>query len=97
MPRHTPVVMRWTDEHGRPREERAETQELSPHGALLDSPVALPLEQRLRLEAPEISREAEAVVIRVQEGSAAGRTLLGVEFVEVEDFWDVAFPPEASH
>jgi hypothetical protein len=33
----------------------------------------------------------------VQSGSAPGRTLLGIEFVEVEDFWDVAFPPESPH
>ena len=97
MLRHTPVVMHWTDELGRPREERAETQELSPHGALLDSPVALPFEQRFRLHATEINREAEAEVIRVQPGPAPGRTLLGIEFVEVMDFWDVPFPPESTH
>ena len=97
MLRRTPVVLRWTDEFGRPREERGETSELSPHGALLDSPVAIPFGQRFRLEALEINREAEAQVIRVQPGSAPGRTFLGVEFVEVEEFWDVAFPPEAGN
>jgi hypothetical protein len=97
MLRRTPVVLRWTDELGRPREERGETVELSPHGALVDSPAALPFHRRFRLEAPEIRREAEAEVIRVQSGSAPGRTLLGIEFVEVEDFWDVAFPPESPH
>lgn len=97
MLRRTPVVMRWTDELGRVREETGETTELSPHGALVDSPVALPFAQRFRLQAPEINREAEAEVIRVQPGSAPGRTFLGVEFVEVEDFWDVPFPPESSH
>ncbi|MGH9861912.1 MAG: hypothetical protein ACRD35_00660, partial [Candidatus Acidiferrales bacterium] len=94
MLRRTPVIMSWTDELGRPRQEMATTSELSPHGALIEATVPLPLGQRFRLRAPEISREAEAQVIHVKEGELPGSTELGVEFVEIEDFWDVPFSPD---
>ncbi len=94
MVRRTPVIMSWTDELGRPRQEMATTSELSPHGALIEATVPLSLGQRFRLRAPEISREAEAQVIHVQESELPGIAELGVEFVEVEDFWDVPFSPD---
>lgn len=94
MLRRTPVILSWTDELGRPRQEMATTSELSPHGALIEATVPLPLGQRFRLRAPEISREAEAQVIHLQEGELPGIAELGIEFVEVQDFWDTAFPPD---
>lgn len=92
--RRAPVVLCWTDEFGRARELAAETREWSPHGARIDSTTALPLDLRFRVRAPELGREAEAQVIHVQPGEVPGRTDLGIEFLNVENFWGVAFPPE---
>lgn len=91
-----PVVLSWVDEFGRAREEPAETQLVSQHGALVRSPVALPLHQRLRLRALELNREAEAEVVWVESSEVPGRTDLAIEFVDTEDFWGIPFPSEGE-
>jgi hypothetical protein len=94
LPQKIPVVLSWTDEHGRHREEGAETVLLSQHGTLLKTPVDLPVEHRLRLRVPETKSEAEAEVIWVQKGEAPGGVELGIEFVEAENFWEIDFPAD---
>jgi hypothetical protein len=94
--RSVPVVLIWTDEFGRLREAEAETEILSQHGALVRSPVVLPLHQRLRLRAPEINREAEAEVVWVEPSAVPGQTDLAIEFVDTEDFWGIPFPSEEA-
>lgn len=94
LPQKLPVVLSWTDEHGRRREEGAETILLSQYGALLMAPMALPVEHRLHLRLPEAKQEAEAEVIWVQEGDAPEQVELGIEFVEAENFWGIDFPAD---
>lgn len=94
LPRQIDVVLNWVDELGRVREEYAQTKMLSQHGAAVSSVVGLPEKQRFRLRAPETNREAESRVVWVQPGDVPGRTDLGVEFLEVEDFWGIPFPPD---
>jgi len=94
LPQKTAVVLSWTDEHGRQREEGAETILLSRYGTLVRSPVALPVEQRLRLRVPETKNEAEAEVIWLQEGEAPEHNELGIEFLEAENFWEIDFPAD---
>lgn len=92
LPQKIAVVLCWTDEHGRQREEGAETILLSRYGTLVRSPVVLPVEHRLRLRVPETKNEAEAEVIWVQEGEAPEHTELGIEFLEADNFWEIEFP-----
>jgi len=94
--RSVPVVLTWTDEFGREREAAAETEILSQHGALVRSPAALPLNQRLRLRAPHLEREAEAEVVWVELREATGSTDLALEFVDTDDFWGIPFPAEGE-
>jgi hypothetical protein len=94
--RSVAVVLTWIDEFGREREAEAETEILSQHGALVRSPVVLPLSQRLRLRAPHLEREAETEVVWVEKSEATGSADLALEFVDTEDFWGIPFPSEGG-
>lgn len=94
LPRRIDIVLNWVDELGRVREEFAQTKMLSKHGAAVSSIVNLPVKQHFRLRAPEMAREAESHVVWAQPGDIPGRTDLGVEFLELEDFWGIPFPPD---
>jgi hypothetical protein len=83
------IMLSWTDEFGRGRQEEAETLVLSKHGALLSTSVVLPLSHRLQVWAPELDRKAEAEVVWLRSGEAPGRTHLAIEFVDRDDFWDL--------
>ncbi len=95
LPRRVGVVLTWTDEYGRGREQEVETRIISRHGALLACPTGFPLNQRLHLRAPELGRVAEAEVVWVQPG-LPGETEVAVEFVTGDDFWGLPFTPEAE-
>lgn len=88
------VIMNWEDEWGRAREEEAQTWGICQHGALLGSRVPLAAQQVLRLRAPELGREVEARVVHSRPGFVPGFTDLGVEFIGLENFWDVEFPKD---
>ncbi len=90
------VVLVWKDEWGHTREDPAQTRILSDFGAEVLAPVALPVGSRLRMRVPLLGREADAQVISARAGEQPGRVELGLELVGVEDFWDVAIPPEAG-
>jgi hypothetical protein len=90
------VVLIWKDEWNRTREDPAQTRILSDYGAEVVAPVALPVGSRLRLRVPRLNREADAQVISARAGEQPGRVELGIELVGVEDFWEVAIPPEAG-
>ncbi|MBI4466214.1 MAG: PilZ domain-containing protein [Acidobacteria bacterium] len=94
LPRQIDVVLNWVDEMGRVREEQGQTRLLSKHGAAVNSPVGLASKQRFRLRAPEMNREAESHVVWSKPSELPGRTDLGVEFLETEDFWEIPFPPD---
>lgn len=93
-PRRIDVVLNWVDELGRVREEYGQTKSLSKYGASVSSLVALPVKQRFRLRAPEMGREAESRVVWARPGDFPGRTDLGVEFLDCENFWGLSFPPD---
>jgi len=94
LPRQIDVVLNWVDEMGRVREEAAQTQMVSKHGAAVTAPAALAVRQHMRLRVPEMGREAESQVVWVKPGEIPGRTDLGVEFLQAEDFWGINFPPD---
>lgn len=91
-----PVVLIWTDEWGRLREEKAETRLVRRHGAVISTLAVVPSDQPLRLRVPEVGREAEVEIIGVLASETPGWTELEIEFVEAEDFWGIAFPPAAG-
>lgn len=94
LPRQIDVVLNWVDEMGRVREEAGQTRVVSKHGAALTSQIALAVRQHMRLRVPEMGREAESHVVWARPGEVPGRTDLGVEFLESQDFWGIEFPPD---
>lgn len=94
LPRQVEVSLNWVDEWGRVREEYGKTQLLSQHGATVSSVVELPEAQHFRLRAPEMNREVESRVVWARPSPVPGRTDLGLEFLETDDFWGIPFPPD---
>lgn len=92
LPRRVDVILNWVDDAGRVNEGYGQTLTLSKHGAALSSLVPLAEKQRLRLQAPEMNREAESRVVWARPGLLPGRTDLGIEFTEAQDFWGIPFP-----
>jgi len=94
LPRQIDVVLNWVDEMGRVREEAGQARVLSKHGAAVRAPVVLPVCQHLRLRVPEMGREADSHVVWATPSSLPGQTDMGVEFLQLEDFWGIPFPPD---
>jgi hypothetical protein len=92
VPRRVAVVLIWTDEWGRVREEEGETRLLSRQGAVVSTSELIPSGQPLRLRAPEVGREAYVQIVGAKAGEIPGRTNLEVEFVEGNDFWGALLP-----
>lgn len=94
VPRKVSLVLVWTDELGRVREEKAETLLLSQYGALLKAPLELPLQQRVTLRLPDEGRQADAEVVWVRSVESSGAVSLAIEFLQDENFWGLLpFPP----
>ncbi len=93
LPRRVDVLLSWREGPG-VREVRGQTLTVSQHGAALTTGAALAEKQQLRLRAPWVNREAESRVIWVRSAGAPGGSQLGVEFLEGQDFWGVAFPAD---
>jgi hypothetical protein len=93
LPRRVDVLLSWREGPG-VREVRGQTLSVSQHGAALTTGAALVERQQLRLRAPWVNREAESRVIWVRSAGAPGGSQLGIEFLEGQDFWGVAFPAD---
>lgn len=91
--RRIPVSVTWLDPEGRPRQEAAETKLLSRHGALLDSYSHTRLEpgKVLCLSLPEGGDEVRSRVVYTTPAEQPGRTCIAIEFIGVDNFWDVSF------
>lgn len=96
LPLRLEVVLSWTDEMGRAREEKAETEMLSKHGAAVSAPIEIPLRHPVRVRNPKSAREAQAHVVWIKASHVPGRAGLGIEFVAADDFWGMPFPPDAG-
>lgn len=90
------VALNWRDEWGRAREIDAETRVVSQHGALVSSPALLSINQLLRVREPATGREADARVVYTSPAETPGRIDVGIEFIGVDNFWNLAFPPDAG-
>lgn len=94
IPRRIAVVLNWQDEEGRGRQEAAETKFISRYGALLTSYSELEPGRVLRLTVPEGGGEARSRVVYSAAAQLPGRTEVAVEFMGIDNFWQVPFPTD---
>lgn len=90
--RRVSVLLNWQDPEGRPRQQAAETLRLSRYGAVVLSFSELPPGQLIRISVPDTGREGSARVVWSAAAELPGRVELGLEFLGVENFWEMAFP-----
>ncbi len=86
--------MRWRDLEGNPKEEPAETLNLSQYGCMVASQSAHRLGEDISVYWPEAKREAEARIVWREMGGGGSLIQLGLEFIDVENFWGIDFPPD---
>jgi hypothetical protein len=78
-------------------EERSETIEVSKYGARVGLARELKVGSLLSLNRPDTDRTSEfRVVFQSPPEAATGRRETGIEFVGVDDFWGVQFPPDRT-
>src|SRR5438094_9926860 len=78
-------------------EERTETLEVSKYGAKIRLSHELKIGGLLTLFRPDTERRSEfRVVFQSAPEPASGRRETGIEFVGVDGFWGVQFPPDRS-
>lgn len=76
-------------------EERTETIEVSKYGARIYTRQELKTGALLSLERPDADRASKfKVVYQAPVDPETGRRETGIEFVGVDGFWGVQFPPE---
>ncbi|MGH9786202.1 MAG: PilZ domain-containing protein [Terriglobia bacterium] len=90
-----PVDVLGRDSDGMEVRAAATTKYVNKHGALLLADRSFPIETELMLQLPHQDRAQQATVVWVsQEVDENGRSGLGVELAEAENFWGVQFPPD---
>lgn len=91
------VTISGTDVKSNRFEERAETIEVSKHGAKIRLSSEVKAGSLLSLLRPETERSSEfRVVYQSPPDPASGRRETGIEFVGVDAFWGVQFPPDRT-
>ncbi len=88
------VAVRWQDYEGNWHEEAAETVLLSTHGGSALTPVRLKAGQNAYIGRPDTGREVEARIVFSRLSGVRGLSEIGFEFLTVENFWGIDFPPE---
>ena len=96
LPRRFPVVLRWHDLDGNPREELAETVQISRYGGLLESPTAFKPGEDVLLFWPEREKETRIRIVYRELGHSGEVVALAFEFLDGENFWEIDFPPEMA-
>ena len=95
MPLHVVVVVSGVNAKGENFEERGETVEVSKHGAKVRTAQEVKIRALLTIVRPDSDRKAQfRVVYQMPPDPATGKREAGVEFVGVETFWGVQFPPD---
>lgn len=92
--RRLKVILRWRDLQGNAFEEEAETLVLSKHGGLLVCPARFKAGQDADLWWPEHKKGARIRIVFRRLGRFGNLTEVAFEFVEADDFWDIAFPSD---
>lgn len=89
------VVISGTDSQGQNFEERTETAEVSKYGARLKLRPELKTGTTLTLMRPDSDLASKfKVVFQNPPDPASGLRDTGIEFVGVDSFWGIQFPPD---
>ncbi len=96
IPRRLKVLLRWRDLAGNPKEEPAETLNLSRHGCMVACRSPHRLGEEVSINWPEAKREARARIVWREMGGPDVPVRLGLEFADVEEFWGIEFPADLS-
>jgi hypothetical protein len=89
-----PVEVAWTTREGSGCSEKAETEVVSQHGAMLRMPTRLAPGTKLRINRQANQQSCEARVVGVGNPSPDGLARVAVEMTVPSDaFWGVSFPP----
>jgi len=89
-----PVEVAWTSREGQGCTEKAETEVVSQHGAMLRMPTRLAPGTKLRIDRQANRQSCEARVVGVGNPSPDGLARVAVEMTVPSDtFWGVSFPP----
>lgn len=90
-----PLEMLGRDSGGMEIRAVAMTKYVNKHGALLLADRMFPLKTEITLQIPHQDRARQATVVWVsQEKDENGRSGIGVELAEAENFWGMQFPPD---
>ncbi|MFQ5817497.1 MAG: hypothetical protein ACE5H2_06015 [Terriglobia bacterium] len=90
------VILRWRDLAGNSHEEAAETVVLSRHGGLLLCRTRFKPGEEAFLWWPERQRGAQMRIVYRRIGGTEGLVEAGFEFVDIENFWGIEFPPATA-
>lgn len=94
---HVKVRLAGTNAKSEEFEERSETIEVSKYGARVTLEQELKVGTLLTLERPGTDRVSRfKVVYQYAPDPATGRRETGLEFVGVDSFWGIEFPPDRS-
>lgn len=96
LPRRLQVVLRWVDPEGNLHEEPAETLLVSRYGGLLVSAANFKLGENIIFWWPEKQRGAHAQIIFSRLTETGNLVELGFKFLDVDDFWETAFPEDPT-
>ncbi len=88
-----PVVLTGTDEAGRDFFDRAEIISVSQHGARLRTRFLLKVGTAIKLLLPNKNETKRLRVVWRSEAGSFEAGLVGVEFLDPNDFWDVSILP----
>lgn len=90
------VVLSGTNAQAQPFEERTETVEVSKYGAKVHTREDLKIGSLLSLSRPDSDRASKFKVAYQANRDVEGRRETGIEFVGVDTFWGIQFPPDRS-
>ncbi len=90
------VVLSGVNAQSQPFEERTETLEVSKYGAKVFTHEDLKVGSLLSLVRPDSDRASKFKVAYQAVRDAEGRRETGIEFVGVDTFWGIQFPPDKS-
>ncbi len=97
LPMRLNVVVSGTDGQGQAFEEHTETLEISKYGAKVLVTREFKIGAMLSLHRPDTdARSKFRVVYQGSTDASTGRRELGIEFIGVDSFWGIQFPPDKS-
>ena len=90
------VVLSGTNAQAQSFEERTETVEVSKYGAKVHTREDLKIGSLLSLSRPYSDRASKFKVAYQADRNSEGSRETGLEFVGVDTFWGIQFPPDKS-